>query len=527
MEIVNAAPKVTNFMMDRIFFLFMMLLSISTFSQRQTEKEELYQNAYSNLYSNPEKTITISEYLISNAVSTEEKAKALNLKAETLILQGKYVVALNTLLEAINLNKNENSQELIFTHLILSDLYRQLGVISKSEERLNLAQELINNQDAENASLTIYYSNVKSALFSEKQKYKEAIKVFDPDLLYKFSKQFPYSVSKSYNQLARAYLSDLQIDSSLFYSEKSLELAKESGLDDNFIVYAELEFAKANFLKKEKQIYLSSIPLLLNSSEKVPDNLLKRNIHQFLAEVYNSQGDNANYQLHNLKYLELNESVNSAQQKARDLILSLNDSNMDSRETKNFNPNYILAGILILAVVLLSLVFWYRFQTKQKYNYYTEYIRKLKTKSQTEAPFIPENTAVEVSKTNQIIPEKTEQILLEKLLKFESGTDFTQKNMTLNSLAKDLDTNTRYLSEIVNKHKHKNFNTYINELRVNYIIEKLRTEPKFLNYKISYLAEECGFSSHTAFSTVFKSVTEISPKEFITFIKKESLAVSA
>lgn len=518
------APKVTNFMINKIFFLFMMLLSTLTFSQRQTEKEELYQNAYGNLYSNPEKTITISEYLISNAVSTEEKAKALNLKAETLILQGKYVMALNTLLEAINLNKNESSEELAFTHLILSDLYRQLGVVSKSEERSKRAQELIDNQDAANAPLTIYYSNVKSVLLSEKQKYKEAAKAIDLSLLNKFSKQFPYSVSKSYNQLARAYLSDLQIDSSLFYSEKSLELAKESGLDDNFIVYAELEFAKANFLKKEKQIYLSSIPLLLNSSEKVPDNLLKRNIHQFLAEIYNRQGDNTNYQLHNLKYLALNESVNSAQQKARDLILSLNDGNMNSRETKSFNPNYIIVGILILAAVLLSLVFWYRYQTKQKYNYYTEYIRKLKTKSQPEA-LIPENATVEVSKTNQIIPEKTEQILLEKLSKFESGTDFTQKNLTLNSLAKDLDTNTRYLSEIVNKHKHKNFNAYINELRVNYIIEKLRTEPKFLNYKISYLAEECGFSSHTAFSTVFKSVTEISPKEFITFIKKESLAV--
>lgn len=502
-----------------------MLFSILIFSQRLTEKEELYQNAYGNLYSNPEKTITISEYLINNSSSTEEKLKALNLKAETLIIQGKYIVALNTLLESLNFNNDENSSEIVSTNLILSDLYRQLGIYSKAQERLNFVKDF-NKENFEKSSLYIHYLNSKSTLLSEQQKYHEAIDVYKNVDLANFSTQFPTHISKSFNQLSKIYLLNSQLDSSIYYSKKSLELSKKTGLDENFTAYAELEYSKANFLLKEKQTYLNSIPRLLNLSEKVSDNVLKRNIHQFLAEVYNDEGKSADSQLHNLKYLDLNESVNTSQQKARDLILSLNDGNINPKDTKVLNPNYILAAIIGFAVVLLIIVFWYRYQTKQKYNYYTEYIRKLKSKEKEES-LIAENAVTETSKVIQVIPEKTEQILLEKLLNFENGTDFTQKNLTLNSLAKDLDTNTRYLSEIVNKHKHKNFNAYINELRINYIIQKLQTEPKFLNYKISYLAEECGFSSHTAFSTVFKSVTEISPKEFINFIKKESLVASA
>ena len=181
-----------------------------------------------------------------------------------------------------------------------------------------------------------------------------------------------------------------------------------------------------------------------------------------------------------------------------------------------------------IAVIVLMIVFLFRFRTRQNYNYYKDYISKLKKTNKQEESVIQDKEPVEeTSKVSQFIPEKTEQIILEKLITFERGTDFTKKSLTLQSMAKELDTNTRYLSEIVNKHKQKNFNSYINELRVNFIIEKLRTEPAFLNYKISYLAEESGFSSHTSFSTVFKTVTGISPKEFISFIKKERSISSA
>lgn len=66
-----------------------------------------------------------------------------------------------------------------------------------------------------------------------------------------------------------------------------------------------------------------------------------------------------------------------------------------------------------------------------------------------------------------------------------------------------------------------NFNAYINKLRINYIVEKLKNEPNFISYKISYLAENSGFSSHSSFATVFKSITGISPVTFIDLLRKE------
>ncbi|MDH0675412.1 AraC family transcriptional regulator, partial [Empedobacter sp. GD03861] len=60
-----------------------------------------------------------------------------------------------------------------------------------------------------------------------------------------------------------------------------------------------------------------------------------------------------------------------------------------------------------------------------------------------------------------------------------------------------------------------NYNTYINELRIDYICKKIATDPKFRKYKITYLAEVCGFSSYNTFTTIFKNTTGMSPSSFL------------
>ncbi|MCT4074668.1 AraC family transcriptional regulator [Elizabethkingia anophelis] len=57
---------------------------------------------------------------------------------------------------------------------------------------------------------------------------------------------------------------------------------------------------------------------------------------------------------------------------------------------------------------------------------------------------------------------------------------------------------------------------------MNHIITKLYEEPEYLNYKISYLADIGGFSSHSHFTQIFKKEVEISPSEFITQLKRNN-----
>jgi YesN/AraC family two-component response regulator len=112
------------------------------------------------------------------------------------------------------------------------------------------------------------------------------------------------------------------------------------------------------------------------------------------------------------------------------------------------------------------------------------------------------------------ISQSTENLIISMLGAFEQSNNVTVRSLSLPALAKQLNTNPKYLSFIINKHKGKNFNHYINELRINYILKKFIEEPEFLNHNATKLAEEAGFVSRTSFVTTFKNITGKSPSLF-------------
>lgn len=121
----------------------------------------------------------------------------------------------------------------------------------------------------------------------------------------------------------------------------------------------------------------------------------------------------------------------------------------------------------------------------------------------------------QISDRNISINNITVNNILRKLSKFENSKKFLKKDISLTSLASRLDTNPRYLSEIIKHYKGKSFSGYINSLRIHHIIEKLHVEPIYREYKIAYLAEYCGFASREVFAAAFKKELGVTPSHFI------------
>src|SRR5690606_594338 len=92
--------------------------------------------------------------------------------------------------------------------------------------------------------------------------------------------------------------------------------------------------------------------------------------------------------------------------------------------------------------------------------------------------------AISPKKAVKEIPENIIEDLLTRLDKFEQNHEFLNKNIDLKSMADKFKTNTTYLSKVVNTYKKRNFNSYLNKLRINYMIELLKKEPKFRNFTI-------------------------------------------
>jgi AraC-like DNA-binding protein len=121
------------------------------------------------------------------------------------------------------------------------------------------------------------------------------------------------------------------------------------------------------------------------------------------------------------------------------------------------------------------------------------------------------------------IPVETVKSVLTHLDKFEITKGYLEKNIKSSMLAKRFETNTKYLSAIINQHKKCNFSTYINNLRIAFAIEEIKNNKIFRQYTIKAIAEECGFGNTESFSKAFIKKTGINPSTFIQKLEKHAL----
>ncbi len=110
--------------------------------------------------------------------------------------------------------------------------------------------------------------------------------------------------------------------------------------------------------------------------------------------------------------------------------------------------------------------------------------------------------------------------ILNQLEDFQEKKMYLSPNISLQYVAKQFKTNSSYLSKVVNLKKDKNFSQYINELRVDYAVNELKTNPRFRKYTIKAIAEDVGFGNSQSFSKAFYSRTGIQPSYFVRNLNK-------
>ena len=87
---------------------------------------------------------------------------------------------------------------------------------------------------------------------------------------------------------------------------------------------------------------------------------------------------------------------------------------------------------------------------------------------------------------------------------------YLNKDIRLKSLAEMLKTNHTYLSSCINTCYGNNYNQWINDFRIDYLLGRIHS-----GKKLSDLAEEAGFASTDAFYRNFKRKTGLTPNEYL------------
>lgn len=123
-------------------------------------------------------------------------------------------------------------------------------------------------------------------------------------------------------------------------------------------------------------------------------------------------------------------------------------------------------------------------------------------------------TELQRNKTRTETPRTADAELITELEKWVFDKElYKQSNLTIERLAKKLNTNRTYLSEAINSHYQMNYSTWINQVRIE-AARKMLAANDYNHYSIEGIAQVVGYTSISSFNSSFKRITGLTPSQF-------------
>ncbi|PWN67861.1 hypothetical protein C1638_004500 [Chryseobacterium oncorhynchi] len=521
--------------------LFLLITAIPIFAQKQNSFDQACERTSSiTAYKDLSKAIKTADSLYMSAQKPEEKVKSLFLSSELYHHAGEIKKAICYSENAHSLINQMNDAELMArVSRLLSRQYRQVGLYERAKKYISKGLEASRKiSDFQKSNEVEGLLNQEMAFYEmEVGSYVNAIEHIELSLknFEKINSQNEdRTLAASYQLLGDVYfkLNDYNVSES--YYKKAEELLKEGSCTLGLVYngLGGIRLKQKNW--KDAELYLKKAEKIADTSRSLK---LKKAVYSNINDYYEGTGDNFKASLYAVKYVRTYDSIAARNQEF------VGKSNASVSKTNKGNRQMSIAknvAIVILFASLVGLIIFFRTKQKKQRSKLRNIIRtqvNMISGSRTQLVKHSEhsefsNISVEEidekdseadrKRNDSLMTSETEAKLLELLERFEKGNLYNNKGMSLSFLAGELNTNTKYLSYVINQHKSADFKTYINRLRINYIVDKLINDEKYRQYKISILADECGFSSHSKFAAVFKAVTDFSPSSYIKYLDTEN-----
>lgn len=410
--------------------------------------------------------------------------------------------------------------------------------LGEVEEALVLYKECFNYFKTKDVRDKKYSFNYQFAIFGLADVYK-SLKMIDSCSYYnklgyeesKYTKndnfKYTFVLNEGANQiLKRNYLS--AIDS----INKALPKLKElNNLDNVFASYFYYGKAYEGLGNSQKALInykkIDSIYQLDNKmiTPEFTDGYL------YLIKYYKNAGDKTNQLKYLTTYMTIDSTLQKNYKEMNKLLLKEYDFPhlVKEKETlilslKNKNKFFYL-GISCLLLIVIGLII-YQKHIKKTYNLRFEKIiaesNILKNKdssiiTETESKSI-DNKIKEINISDEIVT-----MIQERLDDFENKKGYLNNKVSVKTLSEDFETNSKYLSKVVNEYKNKTFINYINDLRIDYAIINLQENKTARKYTLQALAVEYGFNTAESFSTAFSKKTGLKPSYFIKELENKNV----
>lgn len=490
---------------------------------------------------NNDSAFLMADYLLQKSTNDVQKVRSLMLLATLYERKGDMLTAINFAKMSHEIAKKDYNNDWLFRiNGFLSTAYRTVGLVEKGRIHIEEAKQIM-KQQKESALLTSFLQQEQAYYYIYDKQYNLALTdLLKANLNIEQSKQQlgPYFFAINYNLIGNCYeeLNDLSLAAKYY----RLSLDQLDGIETelngfNYLGLATIAIKQDKFVEAFPYLQLAEKYAAKSNNYKI--RLL---LYENLSKYYNYKGESSLVLKYNNAYLDL---VKEQSENTRAITNQLvTEAENQLAATNYLLPGIILGVVFVLAAILLVYMVKYRKQKKiigkmehvivdfqqsgtqqavvgqiavEVSDPHPPLVPALPPPADAIAPALPAEQKETDAAVSAIMSKESAEQLLEKLNQLEEKQFFLSPDMSLAKMASVLQTNTKYLSYVINHYKKYDFNNYVNRLRIFYIVEKLKKEPAYWEYKISYLADECGFSSHSKFATVFKQTVGVSPSDFI------------
>jgi tetratricopeptide (TPR) repeat protein len=255
--------------------------------------------------------------------------------------------------------------------------------------------------------------------------------------------------------------------------------------------------------------------------------------YNLLSECYDAAGDHKNALAYLKKRNEIKDSIQTekAHQDVANMMIKYETQKKDEQismlniDSRNKQRKIRIAVAVILAILtlsgLLAYFSWFYYRKKlmpkvRDMNFIREKInigkngdnRKLRAiykvlPPELKPPGFPHSQEDGLNK--DLMGNLETLLIIDKI--------FLNENLSLAETAKKLDTNTSYLSRMINEHYQVNFSAFLNRYRIEEA-KKMILDDKYNNFSMEGIAKSSGFRSKSTFNQAFKISTGLTPTEF-------------
>ncbi len=531
-------------------FLLAMFVSISSLDAQNTMGKDSFNDRYvevivSLVATDIHAAHRVADSLRNIANTDEQKIKAHMLLAKIFENQGDMQACIYSGMQADTIaNVAMNFSWQSNTAGFLATAFRQIGLLGVSQTYLERAENANERQEDKTMQSLTRINIAHERVFHQ-------IEEGDFEEARQYAKQAATTIDISDNEDKGALLVKATNDQLMGvcefhlgnWSEASVfldrALTKIGTTESNLIPYIyrmQAEVALAQNKSKEAEAYLLKVEPYLNSGGVEE---LKMLTYSTWAKFYDKSGDLRRSAENRAKYAEIKATRDKvAKQLSDELIMKLHSTKQAYR-TKYI---YAVGGILfVLAASTFGMLYVCRRKNIYKLrcktpkevdvaelsinvdNKLKDSVKKMVASQTSDITMMLDkvDSSIIVKPKDVAISKDTELRLCEHLDKLEKENFYLEKGITLNQLASKMGTNPRYVTYVIQTHKEKDFYSYVQTKRIEYILYQLQHSPDLLGFKLSYLADVCGFTSLSKFSTAFKEVTGMPPSAYVHLLKRE------